>query len=54
MLKKYARKVKCLGWCGKEFLSQNPVYFRICPKCKVRYNKAADTRSFAKYEKERE
>lgn len=25
--------VKCLGWCEKEFLSENK-FLRFCPKCK--------------------
>lgn len=53
MLKKIAKMTKCLGWCGKEFLSQNPIYCRICPKCKERYNRAAYTKAFSKYEREK-
>jgi Zn finger protein HypA/HybF involved in hydrogenase expression len=26
-------KVKCLGWCEKEFMSENR-FLRFCPKCK--------------------
>jgi len=26
-------KVKCLGWCEKEFMSENK-FLRFCPKCK--------------------
>ena len=54
MKKNKSAKVKCLGWCNMEFLSPNPIYYRICPKCKNRYNKAAEVKSFAKYEKERD
>lgn len=36
MLKKYARITRCLGWCGKEFVSPNPTYVRLCGECKKR------------------
>jgi len=38
MLKKYAGKVRCLGWCNKEFMSPNKVYVRLCGECKERSN----------------
>lgn len=38
MLKKYAGKVKCLGWCNKEFISPNKVYVRLCHECKEKSN----------------
>ena len=25
--------VKCLGWCGKEFMSKDKVNIRFCSKC---------------------
>lgn len=38
MLKKLAKKVKCLGWCNKEFMSPNPTYIRLCGECKEKSN----------------
>lgn len=26
-------KIKCLGWCNKEFVSPNKIYVRYCTKC---------------------
>ena len=28
------RKVKCLGWCDKEFMSPDPTTTRFCDRCK--------------------
>lgn len=30
---KASRKRRCLGWCGKKFLSTGPGH-RFCPECK--------------------
>lgn len=30
------RKVRCLGYCGKMFLSSDPTKHRICHKCRER------------------
>lgn len=29
---------KCLGYCGKKFLSKDKIHVRICPKCKAKQN----------------
>jgi hypothetical protein len=28
------KKVKCLGWCNKEFISPDPIHIRFCKKCR--------------------
>jgi hypothetical protein len=53
MLKKYARKVKCLGWCNKEFMSPNPIYIRLCNDCKKRSH-VINARRGSKYIPERD
>ena len=32
--------VKCLGWCGKEFLSTNKAKIRFCKKCTAKKDAA--------------
>lgn len=34
-------KVKCLGWCDKEFLSESK-FVRFCEKCRSKKNKIAE------------
>lgn len=29
------KNVKCLGWCGKEFFSEDPACIRFCKKCRT-------------------
>ena len=42
--------VKCLGWCGKEFLSPDRTKIRFCKKCTTKKEQAersnAKVRSF--------
>jgi len=34
-------KVKCLGWCDKEFMSESK-FIRFCERCKSKKNKISE------------
>ncbi len=34
-------KVKCLGWCNEEFMSESK-FLRFCEKCKAKKNKISE------------
>ncbi len=44
--KKDPNLVKCLGWCGKEFLSPDRTRIRFCKKCTAK--KEQNERSLSK------
>lgn len=42
-------KVKCLGWCNKEFLSSNKKCIRYCKKCSILKDRIQDQTSLSVY-----
>jgi Zn finger protein HypA/HybF involved in hydrogenase expression len=49
MQKSQEGKVKCLGWCGKIFLSKDRILIRFCPACTAKKNNAQDKNSLKIY-----
>lgn len=43
-----AFKVKCLGWCDKDFLSASK-FLRFCEKCKSKKNKISEDNSISEH-----
>lgn len=41
-------KVKCLGWCEKEFMSPSK-FLRFCEKCKIKKNKICEDNSMSEH-----